>query len=138
MSFEDRVEIGMGIARGESDAEIGRLIGKHRSTVGREIGRCQSRGHYQPWTAQRKADRESRRPRDTKLSQSPRLVAEIEAGLKKCWSPQQISATLKVDYPDDLEMRISPETIYLSLFVQSRGGAAPGVDRPVTNRTEDP
>jgi len=49
------------------------------------------------------------------------LVAEVEAGLKKRWSPQQISATLKVDHPEDLEMRISPETIYLSLFVQSRG-----------------
>src|SRR5581483_11521630 len=74
LSFEDRVEIGMGIARGESNAEIGRQIAKHRSTVGREIARCQSRGHYRPWTAQRRADREARRPRATKLSRSPRLV----------------------------------------------------------------
>ena len=39
----------------------------------------------------------------------------------KRWSPQQISAKLRADYPDDLQMRISHETIYLSLFVQSRG-----------------
>ena len=37
------------------------------------------------------------------------------------WSPEQISASLVTDFPDDLEMRVSHETIYLSLFVQSRG-----------------
>jgi IS30 family transposase len=48
-------------------------------------------------------------------------LAEVEAGLSKRYSPEQISARLKVDHPDDLSMRISHETIYLSLFVQSRG-----------------
>jgi IS30 family transposase len=48
-------------------------------------------------------------------------LAEVEAGLLKRWSPEQICAKLRVDHPDDQEMRISPETIYLSLFVQSRG-----------------
>jgi IS30 family transposase len=48
-------------------------------------------------------------------------LAAVEAGLLEGWSPQQISARLKVRYPDDQEMRISHETIYLSLFVQSRG-----------------
>ena len=37
------------------------------------------------------------------------------------WSPQQISARLTGDYPDDPEMRVSHETIYRSLFVQARG-----------------
>jgi len=37
------------------------------------------------------------------------------------WSPQQISERLKLDFPDDLGMRISHEAIYQSLFVQSRG-----------------
>jgi IS30 family transposase len=48
-------------------------------------------------------------------------LAAVEAGLLERWSPEQISAKLRVDHPDDLEMRISHETIYLSLFVQSRG-----------------
>jgi transposase, IS30 family len=121
LSFEDRVEIGMGIARGESNGEIARRLGRHPSTIGREIGRCQGRGHYRAWTAQRKADRLSRRPKENKLAKSPRLLAEVEAGLLKRWSPQQISAKLRVDHPDDLGMRISHETIYLSLYLQSRG-----------------
>ena len=121
LSFEDRVEIGMGIARGESNGEIARRLGRHPSTIGREIGRCQGRGHYRAWTAQRKADRLSRRPKENKLAKSPRLLAAVEAGLEGFWSPQQISARLKGEYPDDGEMRISHETIYRSLFVQSRG-----------------
>jgi IS30 family transposase len=121
LSFEERIEIGLGIARGESNSEIARRLGRHRSTVGREIGRCQHRGLYRPWTAQRKADREARRPKARKLAGSLRLLAEVEAGLGRRWSPQQISAKLVVDHPDDREMRISHETIYLSLFVQSRG-----------------
>jgi transposase, IS30 family len=121
LSFEDRIAIGMGIAAGLSDSEIARRLGRHRSTIGREIGRCDRRGRYRPWTAQRKADRLARRPKATKLSQNPRLLAQVEAGLENWWSPEQISANLRVDYPDDRLMRVSHETIYVSLFVQSRG-----------------
>ena len=45
----------------------------------------------------------------------------VEAKLEQRWSPQQISGWLRVSFPDDPEMRVSHETIYLSLFVQSRG-----------------
>jgi len=37
------------------------------------------------------------------------------------WSPEQISARLRLDFPDDLSMRVSHEAIYQSLYVQSRG-----------------
>ena len=37
------------------------------------------------------------------------------------WSPQQIAARLISDYPDDLTMRVSHETIYRTLFIQARG-----------------
>src|SRR3954453_23663320 len=40
------------------------------------------------------------------------------------WSPEQISARLRVDFPDDPGMRISHEAIYQSLFVQGRGALA--------------
>jgi len=63
----------------------------------------------------------ARRPKPTKLSVCPELVAEVTAGLLEGWSPQQISARLRVEFADDPRMRISHETIYLSLYVQSRG-----------------
>ena len=37
------------------------------------------------------------------------------------WSPEQISARLKIDFPDDESMRISHEAIYQSLFIEGRG-----------------
>jgi IS30 family transposase len=121
LSFEERIEISIRAARGESNAEIARALGRHRSTVGREIARCQSRGHYRPTTAQRKADRLARRPKPTRLAENPRLLAAVERGLRRRFSPQQISCWLVREYPDDVEMRVSHETIYQSLYVQSRG-----------------
>jgi IS30 family transposase len=38
-----------------------------------------------------------------------------------CWSPEQISRRLQVDYPDDKSMRISHEAIYQALYIQGRG-----------------
>lgn len=39
----------------------------------------------------------------------------------KSWSPELISNRLKLDFPDDEEMRISHEAIYQALYVQGRG-----------------
>jgi IS30 family transposase len=122
LSFEERERILVGICLGESDSEIGRVLGRHRSTVGREIRRCgRPRGEYRPLAAERVAQQLAARPKRSKLSGCPRLVAAVEHGLMEGWSPEQISARLKIEYPDDQEMRISHETIYQSLFVQSRG-----------------
>ena len=121
LSFDERVEIAVRVAAGESNAEIARALGRHRSTIGRELGRCQFRGSYRPETAQRKADVAARRPKPTRFVSSPGLLAEVEAGLRRRWSPQQIARWLKRRYPDDVGMHVSHETIYRSLYVQSRG-----------------
>jgi IS30 family transposase len=121
LSFDERVEIAIRVARGESNAEIARGLGRHRSTIGREIARCQTRARYRPVTAQRRADRLARRPKPTRLAAHPRLLAAVQAGLEQRWSPQQISHWLGREYPDDGGMHISHETIYQSLYVQARG-----------------
>jgi len=121
LSFEERVEIAVGIARGESDSEIASGLGRHRSTVGREIARCGKRHHYRPFAAERKSAKRARRPKVGKLAACPRLLAEVTDGLERRLSPQQISARLRVDHPGDRVMRISHETIYQSLYLQSRG-----------------
>jgi IS30 family transposase len=121
LSFAEREEIFAGICRGQSDSEIARSLGRHRATIGREIGRCGGRQRYRPLRAERIAQRLARRPKATKLAGCPRLLTAVQAGLERCWSPQQISQRLKRDHPDDEVMRISHETIYRSLYVQSRG-----------------
>jgi IS30 family transposase len=122
LSFEERERIFEGVLRGESDAEIARALGRHRSTIGREIKRtCQERWRYRPLAAERRRGQRARRPRSGKLASNRRLLTCVEQGLSACWSPEQISARLKRDHPEDRGMRISHETIYRSLYVQSRG-----------------
>jgi IS30 family transposase len=123
LGFEERERIFVGVQRGESDSEIARALGRHRSTVGREIERTcgGERWRYRPLAAERRRARRAARPKPGKLASNPRLLAAVEQGLCDCWSPEQISARLKREYPDDRGMRISHETIYRALYVQSRG-----------------
>jgi IS30 family transposase len=122
VSIEERIEIAMRIARGESNAQIARGLGRHRSTIGREIARCgKRRGHYAPFVAERRARRLACRPKPRKLARHPGLLAWVEHKLSERFSPEQIAARLRLEFPDDPSMRISHETIYQSLFVQARG-----------------
>jgi IS30 family transposase len=45
----------------------------------------------------------------------------VKAKLEKRWSPQQIAGWLPTAFPGDTEMRVSHETIYLTLYIQTRG-----------------
>jgi IS30 family transposase len=60
-------------------------------------------------------------PKQAELARCRRLRRVVERKLAALWSPEQISAWLAEQYPDDPEMWVSHETIYQSLFVQSRG-----------------
>jgi IS30 family transposase len=55
------------------------------------------------------------------LATSRRLRRIVATKLRLEWSPEQISGWLKREYPDALDMQISHETIYRSLFIQARG-----------------
>jgi IS30 family transposase len=71
--------------------------------------------------AHRRAFRQARRPKATKLSIYPILRQRVEQDLCRRWSPEQIARRLKRDFGDDTTMTVSHETIYQSLFVQGRG-----------------
>jgi IS30 family transposase len=121
LRFEERERISRGIAAGESARAIARDLDRASSTITREIERSGGRSRYRALAAERHACERLARPKQGKLSRSPRLLAAVEAGLEQRWSPQQISARLRRDHPQNEEMRISHETIYQSLYVQSRG-----------------
>nr|WP_166787824.1 IS30 family transposase [Cryobacterium luteum] len=61
------------------------------------------------------------RPKPSKLLVNSHLRGIVERDLKKRYSPEQISGRLKREFPDREEVRVSPETIYQSLYVESRG-----------------
>lgn len=121
LSYEERAQIAVRLELDQGVREIAAVLGRSPSTISREIARNGGRARYRSLRAEQRAQRCARRPKATKLSGRPRLLAAVEEGLEGFWSPEQISARLKHDHPDDEEMRISHETIYRSLYVQSRG-----------------
>lgn len=120
LSMAEREEISLQLAMGESYRAIARQLGRSPSTISREFSRNGSKTGYRAVTAQKKAENRCYR-KPQKLVTQPRLGQYIVNGLKKQWSPQQISARLKEHYPDDETMRISAETIYTYLYVLPRG-----------------
>jgi IS30 family transposase len=121
LSLEEREEISRGLAAGESIRAIAEALGRCPSTVCREVNANGGTRKYRALVADRAADRRALRPKRAKLAQCRRLRGVVERKLEAKWSPQQISAWLALEYPDRPEMQVSHETIYQSLFVQSRG-----------------
>ena len=134
LSAEEREEISRGLARNNSYRVIGAQIRKPHSTVLREVKRNGGRKRYRAAEAEAASVLRRQRPKPTKLELSPQLRAKMEALLKLNWSPQQISAQLKREYPDDPQMQISHETIYLALYVQARGTLRQGLTRHLRRR----
>nr|WP_051031304.1 MULTISPECIES: IS30 family transposase [Enorma] len=112
----DRLRAGRGVR------EIARELGVSHSTVSRELARnARPDGRYDAGHAGRRARERASRPRAGRLERLPRLRAEVVRRLALRWSPEQVSASLRRDFPDDEEMRVSHETIYRALYVQGRG-----------------
>jgi IS30 family transposase len=121
LSLTEREEISRGLAGGESQRSIARRLGRSPSTISREVIRNDGVGRYRACRADTHALRRSRRPKSSKLASCDRLRSVVEAKLELRWSPAQISGWLVEEFPNEPEMRVSHETIYVSLFVQSRG-----------------
>jgi IS30 family transposase len=121
LSMAEREEISRGVAAGESCREIAARLGRAPSTVSRELARNGGRHRYRAQAADAAAFGRAQRPKAAKLVTEPRLREVVEAKLALRWSPQQIAGWLPLAYPQDPVMRVSHETIYLSLFVQGRG-----------------
>jgi len=117
----EREVISRGLAHGDAFAAIARRLHRPTSTVSREVGRHGGRHRYRAATADRWAWTRAHRPKPCRLATRPRLRALVAARLAADWSPQQIAGWLRTTFPDNPEMQVSHETIYLSLFVQSRG-----------------
>jgi len=121
LSLDERVEIRLGVERGESLRGIARRLGRAPSTVCREIARNGGSDGYRPMTAHQETWARARRPKATKLAANVALCDRVVAELEGLWSPQQIARRLSDEFAADPEKRVSHETIYRSLYVQGRG-----------------
>jgi IS30 family transposase len=136
LSLDDRLAIADGLIVQQSLTRIAERIGKHKSTVSREVRAHRVDGVYLPHRAHQAAAQARVRPKASKLVLNTALREQVEHGLSRKLSPEQISNRLRKDFAEDESMRVSHETIYQALYVQARGGLKREVQRALrTGRT---
>lgn len=122
LTREERYELARLRDSGLSVRAVAARMGRSPSTICRELARNLSpRGGYQPELAHRMAWERQRRPKPSRLSQSPRLAGAVQQMLDRRYSPEQASGRLTVLYPGEAAMQVSHETIYQSIYVYPRG-----------------
>jgi len=122
LTSEDRAVIAAGLQEKLSYARIGALIGRDKSVVSREVARHRGGdGSYSGAVAHRAAHERRRRPKQFKLAGNPDLCRRVEDWMDEGWSPGLIARVLRADHPGNMMERVSQETIYQALYVQTRG-----------------
>lgn len=134
-SFE-RAHIQSKHEEGLSGVAIARYLGCSPTTVTRELKRnASSSGRYHARAAQKRTDHRRLRPRQCRLDADPQLRHAVIGYLNEWFSPQQVAAQLRKDFPDREEMWVSHETIYQALYVQGRGSLRQELTREKALRT---
>lgn len=121
LSQVEREEISREIATQSSMRTIAGLLGRSPSTISREIKRNGGYAHYRAVHAEQAAWNRAKRPKRCKLINNVQLSQIVAKKLRRQWSPQQIAGWLKRAYPGDEDYQVSHETIYRTLFIQTRG-----------------
>jgi IS30 family transposase len=121
LTLSEREEISRGIAAAQSARSVARLLGRSPSTVSRELNRNGGYGRYRAALADEMAWARARGPKRCKLANNPWLRQAVASKLRLNWSPEQIAGSLKRWRRGDGCNHVSHETIYRSLFVQTRG-----------------
>lgn len=102
--------------------EIARRLGRSHSTISREFKRAKARHpwttYYYDWSHPLALERR-RQPRHLKRQSNQRLVAYVASKLRQKWSPEEIANRVRIDYPAVEQMRISHETIYRWVYLDS-------------------
>jgi len=133
----EREELALQLALGLSLRLIAKSLGRAPSTLSREIKRSSgNRSNYRMLEAQNQADINAYKPRKKrKLESNIQLRTFVLKCLNNYWTPEQIAKRLKILYPDDMTMRISPRFHHdlYSYFVLSSTCFCPSsVDIPNT------
>jgi transposase, IS30 family len=122
LTFEDREEISRGLWSRESFADIASRLNRQVSTISRDVGLHGGRKAYrarEAW-AESLICSKSKKPL-RKLDTQPQLWEYVVAKLRKKWSPSQISQRIRTEYPGDMNMRISHESISTYIYLLPRG-----------------
>ena len=121
LTLAEREEISRGLAAGASLRQIAQALQRAPSTISREVLRNTMSQSYRATRAEERAWDHARRPKLCRLALNRKLRYIVSSKLALDWSPEQIAGWLKRTYPDDESLHVSHETIYRSLFIQTRG-----------------
>jgi transposase, IS30 family len=120
LTLTEREEISRSVAEGQSIRSTAARLGRAPSTVSREIRRNGGQEIYRATEADHAAWDRALRPKCCKLAENRDLAQIVTDKLRLLWSPEQIAGWLKHAHPHDENYRVSHETIYRTLFIQSR------------------
>ncbi len=122
LTTDERVVLMLMQDQGLSLRSISRHLGRHASTLSRELRRNSPTRHYDVIQACALArDRRTKPRRPPRLLPSSELFQVVCEMLKRGWSPQQIASRLKLQWPDRPEFHVSHESIYLAIYAYPRG-----------------
>jgi hypothetical protein len=121
LTLIEREEISRGLLGEMSLRSIARSLKLPASTISREVRRNGGTKLYRAASSDAAAWDRTRRPKLCKSAGKDYLCRAISAKLIRKCSPQQIAGWLMRAHPDDESRRVSHETIYRSLFIQTRG-----------------
>ena len=121
ITIDERITIEKQLALGVNHSQIAAGLGRAKSSVYRDIKRCE-KGHYTALEATRLSvgNSSDRKNGKSKMSQNKELLDYVKEKLGLFWSPQQIHMQLKKDYPANEAMRIAVETIYFYIYVHAK------------------
>lgn len=121
LTLAEREGISRALVAGHGIRAIALSLQRAPSTISREIARNGGPLAYRASQADEAAWARARRPKLCKLATHRGLARWVAAKLRHHWAPQQIAGWLKHCYPDDMSCQVSHETIYRTLYIQSRG-----------------
>ena len=121
LSLAERAEMSRGLSAGFGLRNIAVRLARSASTISREINRNGGLTRYRAVVGDQAAYKRARRPKQPVMAVNSKLKNLVTQKLAQDWSPEQISGWLKVEYPKNEVLRVSHETIYRSLYIQTRG-----------------
>ncbi len=121
LSLTDSEEISRGLVTGKPLWAIAASFARSSSTISREVQRNGGANAYRASAADQAAWDRALRPKVCKLATNRPLARQVAQKLKAEWSPEQIAGWLRRTNPFNGSQRVSHETIYRTLYIQTRG-----------------
>lgn len=120
LTLEERERFAILTAKGHSLRQVAKLLGRHHSTLSRELLKNDVRNFawcYLPCLGEIRAERKRKAARPWRVLKNPQIKAYVEEKIAMGWSPEQVSGRIKIDLPGQ---SVSHEAIYKYVYYQAK------------------